>query len=82
MGTATRTLRLETSNRGRPNAPRHPSSAGSSHRDHDVPIPKELSLPSLEGGMLSSEDRKKEPKMAVAKGQRRAKPRQIEQKKV
>ena len=54
MDTATRTLRLETSKRGRPNAPRCPSSAGSSQRDLDVPIPKELGLPSLEWGMLGS----------------------------
>ena len=42
-----------------PNAPCHPSSAGSSQRDFNAPIPKELglSLPgllSLEGGMLGS----------------------------
>ena len=54
MDTAIRTLKLETSKRGRPNAPRHPSSAGSSQRDRDTPIPKELGLPSLEGGMLGS----------------------------
>ena len=47
-------LSLETSKRGRPNAPCHPSSAGSSQRDFDVPIPKELGLPSLEQGMLGS----------------------------
>ena len=45
---------LETSKRGRPNSPQVPSSAGSSQRDLDVPIPKELGLPSLEGGMLDS----------------------------
>ena len=54
MDTTTRTLKLETSNRGRPNAPHHPSSAGSSHRDHDAPISKELGLLSLERGMFSS----------------------------
>ena len=52
MDTAIRTLRPETSKRGQPNAPCHPSSAGSSQRDLDVPIPKELGLPSLEGEML------------------------------
>ena len=52
MDTIIKTLRLETSKRGRPNAPHHPSSAGSSQRDLDVSIPKELGLPSLEGGML------------------------------
>ena len=52
MDTAIRTLRLETSKRGRPNTPRHPSSAGSSQKDLDTPIPKELGLPSLEGGLL------------------------------
>ena len=62
-----RTLRPETSKRGRPNIPRHPSSAGSSQKDLDTPIPKELGLLSLEGGMLGSENRKQESKMAVAK---------------
>ena len=52
MDTAIRTLRLETSTRGRPNTPRFPSSAGSSQKDLDAPIPKELCLPSLEGGRL------------------------------
>jgi len=54
MDTAIRTLRLEPSKRGRPNAPGHSSSVGNSQRDLDVPIPKELGLPSLEGGMLGS----------------------------
>ena len=52
LDTAIRTLRLETSKRGRPNTPHCPSSAGSSQKDLDTPIPKELGLPSLEGGML------------------------------
>ena len=42
LDTAIRTLRLETSKRGRPNAPCHPSSAGSSQRDLNAPVPKEL----------------------------------------
>ena len=42
-------LRLESSKRGRPSAPHCPSSAGSSQRDIDIPIPKESGLPSLEG---------------------------------
>ena len=50
LDTAIRTLRLETSKRGRPNTPRNPSSAGSSQKDLDAPIPKELGI--LEGGML------------------------------
>ena len=54
MGTAIRTLRLETSKRGRPNAPRCPSSAGSSQRDLNTHIPKELGLLSFEEGMLGS----------------------------
>ena len=54
MDTTTRAVRPETSKRERPNAPRHPSSAGSSQKDLDTPIPKELGLPSLEGGMLDS----------------------------
>ena len=82
MHTAIRTLRPETSKRGRPNVPRHPSSAGSSQRDHDTPIPKEWGLLSLEGGMLGSENRKKESKVIMTKRQRREKPPQIEQRKV
>ena len=49
MDTAIRTLRPETGKRGRPNALRHTSSAGSSQKDLDAPIPKELGLPSIEG---------------------------------
>ena len=67
MDTAVRTLRLETSKRGRPNAPCCPSSAGCSQKDVDTPIPKELGLPSLEGGMSGSKNRKKESRMVVAK---------------
>ena len=54
MDTTMKTLRPETGKRRRPNAPHHPSSAGSSQRDLDIPIPKELGLLSLEGGMLGS----------------------------
>ena len=54
MDTAIRTLRPETSKRGSPNAPHHPSSAGSSQRDLDAPVPQEWGFPSLEGGMLHS----------------------------
>ena len=54
MDTTTRAVRPETSKRERPNAPRHPSSAGSLQKDLDAPIPKELGLPSLEGGILGS----------------------------
>ena len=73
LDTAIRTLRIETSKRGRPNTPHCPSSAGSSQKDLDAPIPKELGLPSLEGGMLGSQNREKESKMAVAKRQGRSK---------
>ena len=59
MDTTIRTLRLETSKRGRP--------TGSSHKDLNTPIPKELGLPSLEGGMSGSKNRKKESRMVVAK---------------
>ena len=52
--TSVRILRLETSKQGRTNAPHHPSSAGSNQRDLHAPIPKELGLLSLEGGMLGS----------------------------
>ena len=51
---AIRTLRLETSKWGRPNDPYCPSSARISQRDLNTPIPKELGLPSLEGGRLGS----------------------------
>ena len=54
MDTAIRPLKLESSKRGRPNAPCHPSSAGSSQKDLDATIPKELGLLSLDRGMLSS----------------------------
>ena len=40
MDTAIRTLRLETSKRGRPNAPSHPTPAGSSQKGLNAPIPK------------------------------------------
>ena len=52
MDTAIKTLRLETSKKGRPNAPHHLSSAGSSQRNLNAPAPKELGLSSLERGML------------------------------
>ena len=54
MKTVIRNLWLDTSKMGRPNASCHPSSAGGSQRDLNTPIPKELHLPSLEGGMLGS----------------------------
>ena len=82
MDTTIRTLRLETSKRGKPNTPHHPSSAGSSQKDFDAPIPKELGLPSLEEGMLGRQNREKESKTAVAKRQGREKPAKTEQKKV
>ena len=52
LDTAIRTLRIETSKRGRPNTPGRPSSAGGSQKDLNTSIPKELGLPSLEVGML------------------------------
>ena len=54
MDITIRTLRLETSKRGRSYTPRHPNSAGSSQKDLNAPIPKELGLPPLAGGMLGS----------------------------
>ena len=54
MDTTIRMLTLETSKRGRPNTPCHPSSAGRSQKDLAAPIPKELGLPSLKGGVLGS----------------------------
>ena len=59
MDTAIRILRLETSKKGRPNAPCHRSSAGSSQRDLDAPISKELGLPTLKGGMLGNYNKKR-----------------------
>ena len=82
MDNTIRTLRLETSKRGRPNTPCRPSSAGSSQKDLEAPIPKELGLPSLKGEMSGGWNRKKESQMAVAKRQRREKPVKIEQEKV
>ena len=63
-----RTLRLETSKRGRPNTPRRPSSAGSNQKDLNTPIPKELGLPSLQGGMLGSKNREKESRVKDLEG--------------
>ena len=59
MDTAIRTLRLETSKRGRSNAPHCPSSAGSSQKDLDAPIPKELGILSLEGGNVRQLEQEK-----------------------
>ena len=73
MDITIRTLRLGRSKKGRTNTPRHPSSAGSSQKDLEDPIPKELGLPSLEGGMLGRKNRETESKMAVAKKQGRSK---------
>ena len=50
MDNAIRTLGPETSKRGRPNVSSLPSSAGSSQKELNTPLPKELGLPSLEGG--------------------------------
>ena len=47
-------------------------------RDLDAPIPKELGLRSLEGGMLGTQNWKTESKMAVAKRQRRDRPEKVE----
>ena len=82
MDTSIRTLRPETSKRGRVNNPRHPSSARSSQRDLNAPFLKELGLPSLEGEMLGSYKRKTESRMAVAKRHRRKELSEIEQRKV
>ena len=79
MDTAIRTLKLETSKRGRPNAPCHPSSAGCSQKDLDSSIPKDLGLSSLERGMLGRMG-KRSPEWKWLKG--REKPVKIEQRKV
>ena len=59
MDTTIRTLRLETSKRGRPSAPHHPSSAGSSQKDLSISITKESGLPSLEGGDVKQLEQEK-----------------------
>ena len=82
IDTIIRTLRLETSKRGRANAHRCPSSAETSQRDLNVPIPKELGLLSLKGSRLGSYKRKKESRVAEAKRQRKEKPAKIEPRKV
>ena len=84
MDTTMRTLRLEISKRERPNAPHHPSSAGSSQRDLDAPIPKELGLTSLEGGCECQVVRigNKSPKQQWLKDKERDKPSKMEQKKI
>ena len=82
MDTAIRILRLESSQRGRPNAPCHPSTDGSSQRDFNTPIPPKLGLPSLQGGNVRQLEQKKESRMVVAKRQRREKPTKIKQRKV
>ena len=71
MDTVIKTLRLETSKRGRLNDPHHPSSAGISQRDLNAPIPKELGLPSLEGGMLGRQNRRRSPKWQLLKDRQR-----------
>ena len=82
MDTTMRTLRPETSKWGRRSAPHHPSSAESSQRNLDDPIPKELGLLSLKGSRLGSYKRKKESRVAEAKRQRKEKPAKIEPRKV
>ena len=54
MDTIMKTLRPETSKRGRPNTPCCSNSAGSSKKDLDAPILKELDFSSLKEGMLGS----------------------------
>ena len=54
MDTTMKTLRPETSKRGKPNTPRSPNSAGSIQKDLNAPILKELDFSSLERGMLGS----------------------------
>ena len=78
--TTIRTLRLESSKAGRPNA--LPVQPGSSQRELDTHIHKELVLPFLQWGTLNSQNREKESKIVVAKRQRREKPTKIEQRNV
>ena len=48
MDTAIRALKLETNKRERPNVPCYSSSAGSSQKGLNAPIPKALGLLSFE----------------------------------
>ena len=54
MDTTIRSLRLENSKRGRPMPLTILVQQEVSQRDLNAPIPKELVLPSLEGGMLGN----------------------------
>ena len=64
---AIRTLKLQTSKRGRPNAP-HCLSSAEVARETSTPLfPNNWASYLLAGGMLGSQNRKKESKMAVAK---------------
>ena len=78
MGISIRTLRLETSERVRSKAPCYPSSTGSSQKDIDAPISKEMCILCREGGMLGSYNRKKGSRMVVAKRKRGGNPMKME----
>ena len=84
METAIRILRLQTSKRGRSSAPRYPNLAGSSQRELDVYIPKEMGLLSLEVGILVRIGRigKRSPKWWWLKDKERKKHAKVEQKKI
>ena len=84
MNTTVRTLRLQTSKRGRSSAPRYPNLAGSSQRELDVYIPKEMGLLSLEVGILVRIGRigKRSPKWWWLKDKERKKHGKVEQKKI
>ena len=84
MNTTIRTLRLQTSKRGRSSAPRYPHSAGSSQRKLDVSIPKEMGLLSLEVGMLVRIGKigKRSPKWWRLKDKERKKHAKVEPKKI
>ena len=76
-----RTLRLEISMRGRPSSLVVPAQREVA-RDLDAPTPKELDVPSLEGGMLVVRIGKRSPKQWWLKDKQRKKPTKIEQRKV
>ena len=82
MDIAIRTLRLETSKRGRPNAPRCPSSAGSSQRDRGTPLPKNWASHLLRGECQVVRIGKRSLKWQWLKDKERKKSTKVEQKEI
>ena len=82
MDIAIRTLRLETSKRGRPNAPRCPSSAGSSQRDRGTPLPQNWASDLLRGVGKVVRIGKRSLKWQWLKDKERKKSTKVEQKEI